>query len=430
MLKFLNTSFWIFFIFLIIFLITNVLLIPINNKNVTLRKSVGINVDNADKLWIDKHGLEVLQKVYPKKSVKEIRKIIKNTGFQENIWSNYTIFTNKERVTPYVSIHEEGFRLVGKEQGSWPLSKESLNIFVFGGSTTFGWGVSDSETFPAILQELLRDKLKNNNINVYNFGVGAFILSQEMIAFQRQIIKGNVPDIVIFLDGLNEFWRWDDIPVHGPEMQVRFEEYLSDVDAYRQTFEDYYLKKTIEKLPIITFVKNYKYNKKLQESLKHTPNKNKQVNYFTKDCPKKQKLLIKKNEIKHNNTTKIKQVVERYIQKTLILRGIAEEFNITPLFIIQPIPTIEYDRCYSVFRGDLKDHYRSYFGYLEIINKLDRIRSSNPNIVSCLSVQKNHKENLYVDNVHYNAKGSKLIANCAISFLKNKFENIEEFKDK
>ncbi|MFP4117932.1 MAG: hypothetical protein ACLFTR_03330, partial [Candidatus Woesearchaeota archaeon] len=81
---------------------------------------------------------------------------------------------------------------------------ENLDIHVYGGSTTWGLYVEPNETFPSRLSEFLCDE--GINVNVTNYGQVAFMNSQEMISFIFELKRGNVPDIVIFYDGVNEFF--------------------------------------------------------------------------------------------------------------------------------------------------------------------------------------------------------------------------------
>jgi lysophospholipase L1-like esterase len=78
-----------------------------------------------------------------------------------------------------------------------------LNIFVFGGSTVWGQGARDDYTIPSLLAK----KLANDgydNVKVVNFGQLAYVSTQEAIALLLELRKGNIPDLVIFYDGVND----------------------------------------------------------------------------------------------------------------------------------------------------------------------------------------------------------------------------------
>jgi len=70
-------------------------------------------------------------------------------------------------------------------------------VWVFGGSTTYGYGLSDVETIPSRLQA-------NTNLRVRNFGHGHYYSAQENLLLQENILRYTKPKIAIFIDGINE----------------------------------------------------------------------------------------------------------------------------------------------------------------------------------------------------------------------------------
>lgn len=98
----------------------------------------------------------------------------------------------------FINISEEGVR------NTWnPKHKDSLNkIFIFGGSAIWGTGVRDNFTIPSLLSKNL-----NKNTEPYfvtNFGEAGYVLSQEIILLIMQLKEGNLPNYVIFYDGVND----------------------------------------------------------------------------------------------------------------------------------------------------------------------------------------------------------------------------------
>ena len=80
---------------------------------------------------------------------------------------------------------------------------------MFGGSTAFGIGVPDDQTVASHLQTQLGTARDGREVRVYNFGRGAYYSSQERALFERLIVAGYVPNLAIFLDGLNDFFFYD-----------------------------------------------------------------------------------------------------------------------------------------------------------------------------------------------------------------------------
>ncbi len=96
-------------------------------------------------------------------------------------------------------IGSDGFR---RTPGS-VTGLDSYRIFFFGGSTVWGTGVPDSCTIPAQLLRLL-GAYTGHELDVRNYGQLGYVSTQELMELLFQLRDGNVPDLVIFLDGMND----------------------------------------------------------------------------------------------------------------------------------------------------------------------------------------------------------------------------------
>lgn len=79
----------------------------------------------------------------------------------------------------------------------------AYRLFAFGGSTLHGWGSPDWGTIPAFLQRGL-DARRGALVCVVNLGEHGFVSTQGTIALLRRLRAGDVPDAVLFYDGVNE----------------------------------------------------------------------------------------------------------------------------------------------------------------------------------------------------------------------------------
>jgi len=89
-------------------------------------------------------------------------------------------------------------------------------IWLFGGSTQFGWGVPDNQTIASHLSAIL--STDSTHYTVINHGHTSFYSSQEAMLFETLLRHGHKCDIGVFLDGLNECeLSQDDLPklTHG-----------------------------------------------------------------------------------------------------------------------------------------------------------------------------------------------------------------------
>ena len=98
-----------------------------------------------------------------------------------------------------MKLDQDGFR---KTPGA-NCTDEAYTIFAFGGSTMLGWGSPDWGTIPAYLQVKLNERLPQD-VCVINFGQSGYVSTQSLVALMLELQDNNVPDLVIFYDGVNE----------------------------------------------------------------------------------------------------------------------------------------------------------------------------------------------------------------------------------
>lgn len=92
-----------------------------------------------------------------------------------------------------VTINSLGFR--DKERAKFK-PQGIFRIIIIGGSNTYGGFVRDQDTYPAIMDRYLNEKVPGK-FEVWNAGVNAYVLSQ-MIAYAEYIVENFNPDILIF----------------------------------------------------------------------------------------------------------------------------------------------------------------------------------------------------------------------------------------
>ena len=113
----------------------------------------------------------------------------------------------------YVNVEDGGFRRI-RRQGPWPLDASVLNVFVFGGSTVFGFFMDDDHTIPSYLQEFSRAE-SLRRVDVYNCGRPGYTSTQELLLYLSLLRNGFVPGVSVFIDGLNDCQEWTRTPVVG-----------------------------------------------------------------------------------------------------------------------------------------------------------------------------------------------------------------------
>ncbi|MGE0862275.1 MAG: hypothetical protein AB7P34_00120 [Vicinamibacterales bacterium] len=95
----------------------------------------------------------------------------------------------------FVNVNAHGIRSNGHAAES--IASLDGSIWFLGGSTSFGYGIADSETIPAQLERLIGQP-------VVNLGVPTFSTIQENLLLNHYLRIGYRPSRVLFLDGINE----------------------------------------------------------------------------------------------------------------------------------------------------------------------------------------------------------------------------------
>jgi len=107
----------------------------------------------------------------------------------------------------YVNIGLNGLRIVPNSINREVAIKKSSHtkrLFFFGGSTMLGQGSPDNKTIPALVCSHLNQETNTCSSECINFGIGGYVNSQELIELIGLLSRGDIPDSVIFYDGINE----------------------------------------------------------------------------------------------------------------------------------------------------------------------------------------------------------------------------------
>jgi len=99
-----------------------------------------------------------------------------------------------------IELNSKGFRGV---EFSEIKEDNTIRIFTVGGSTTYGNGVSDEYTYPAVLQKKINELKLEKNIEIINAGYGGAWSKTETDLIKNKLLQYE-PDIFIIYDGWNE----------------------------------------------------------------------------------------------------------------------------------------------------------------------------------------------------------------------------------
>lgn len=317
-----------------------------------------------------------VRELFPDLHKNDIDKLLVEIRHVSQVFDTYTQFKERPFAGKFVNVNEHGFRPI-KNQGPWPPDPKNVNIFVFGGSTTFGYGVTDNETIPSYLQDILNSR-NGGEIKVYNFGRGGYISVQEKILFEKLIEKGIIPKIAVFIDGLNDLGYGDDDPPHTKELTKFMDE------GEKPPFT-----KCIMRMPIFRLI--------------------------FKDPSK---VPIRQTQ---NVKQKIHNAIGRYESNREIIQAVADRFGIKTVFVWQPVPVYKCDPKYNLFASFDYDVYMPYLrtGYDEMAKHMAEERLDDT-VLNLADMQEGLHKSLYADAIHYSPYLCGLIAEKIADNLQNR----------
>jgi lysophospholipase L1-like esterase len=114
-------------------------------------------------------------------------------------WEPFVYWRGEPFSGKYINIDQQGRRATWNPP---PSGADRPRVFFFGGSAMWGAGSRDDHTIPSLVTKNLFDH--GYAVESINCAQKAYVSTQEVIALMRELQAGNVPDLVIFLDGFND----------------------------------------------------------------------------------------------------------------------------------------------------------------------------------------------------------------------------------
>jgi hypothetical protein len=279
----------------------------------------------------------------------------------------------------FVNVDPAGFRH-GADQGPWPPSRERFNVFLFGGSTTFGYGLRDEDTVGSRLQAAL-GTVEGKKVAVYNFGRGGAYSTQERLLFERLLTLGYWPDLAIFLDGLNDFAFITEPPQVAQAVTQAVED---DIESP--------ILAVLRGLPLLRLFSDFR---RIHEPIVSGPG------------PREAQ----------RDPSVYERVIRRYIANQAAIAAIGRVYGVATVFVWQPVPTYHYDLRHHLAPRDFAKGMLVGEGY----RRMRRHLAAHPldeSFVWCADVQAGFREPLYVDRVHYAPRLAQLVTDCIASGLR------------
>ena len=192
-----------------------------------------------------------------------------------------------------------------------------MKVFMFGGSTMWGLGAGDDFTIPSIFAREANNK--GISCEVANFGQYAFVSTQGVIELMLQLQKGNIPDVVIFYDGVNDTFSAFQLGVPGlPHEEIYREKEFGLLDLERRELKTLAVQSAIRELSTVRFL-----NGVLKKfGLRHDNIQSIPLEY-EKPISDKRALAV--------------AVVETYFNNVKMVQALSESYGFKCLFYWQPV---------------------------------------------------------------------------------------------
>lgn len=326
---------------------------------------------------------------WSEKYYSEIDDIEKNRSLR---WRPYVYWRRLPRNGEYINIDNNGLRKtinpVAADGGKSP-----VKVFVFGGSTIWGLGSSDADTIPSQIS----NELNKNGVNceVVNFGQYAYVSTQSVIELMLQLQKGNIPDAVIFYDGVNDTFNAFQTNTPGlthNEVNRELEYGLLD----KGNLKTYAAQSIIRQLSTVRFLGGF---------LKQFGGKHEQF----------QPIPLKYEQSISDKKALAAAVVETYFNNIRMVQALAKSYGFTAQFYWQPVIFTKKQLSDYELRSIEMDFY--FPGMKEFyLDTYDRLKDRSAGLAGDLeffdisSTFNDIEEPIYVDFNHMGAKGNRVIA--------------------
>ena len=339
--------------------------------------------------WEKTGRKDFVEKVYGKENVDDYLTVLE----EQTVSFKYKPFVEiveNQRKGKFISVGVKGNRC---NKNNIKKCKEpnggKSEIWLFGGSTTFGYGVKNDETISAYLENLFEGKKK-----VINFGSGFYFSTQEKIRFQNLLTGLDSPYAAIFIDGVNElglFW-----PINESAFSATIKSSLNPGQQRKISFIES-LKIKFTNLYIYRLINEKIFAKKIKNSI-HVDGQ------AATDKQIKKSIEILKQNHKQNI-------------------AIGNYYDIKIVNILQPAPIYEF----SYNKTKVPKKYLPEVSNPNIINLKKAYKAiDNKNLLNSNSTLLNISklkidDGMYVDGYHYTPLFNKKIAQEIYSYLDNNF---------
>jgi len=367
----------------------------------TIASGAPLQVYHLGPLRLD---FDLARQAYPGRSDGAIIWLLLETHNLARVCDPVTKFREVPYLGENIHIDVAGYRWNAPHAAPFPPPTDAYTVFLFGGSTAFGFGESDANTIAAFLEKHLRQHFGSTAVYVYNFGRIFYYSDQERALFQALLANGAVPDVAIFLDGLNDFVIYSG--THPPD----FESCVTNPTQRLRLNNTLQCRSDELCLPLQALVSNRR-----QVTPIPTPYRD-----FSQDKPAAAPTDAVYDPPLDDPATN-RAVIARWLANKSAIEQSAAEHGVQTLFVMQPVPLYGYDLAYHLYYDEVADfggNARVHYGYV-LWDALYQEGALGARVLNLAHLGADAAENVYVDVFHYNAIFMDEIARALVEALVN-----------
>lgn len=233
-------------------------------------------------------------------------------------WHSYIYWRRQPYSGNYINVNHEGIRATWRNE-EHKVPNDTLRVFLFGGSTMWGTGVRDDFTIASQLAKALANE-KDVYFDITNFGETGYTNTQELINLVVALRKGDIPDLAIFYDGVNDVYSaFQNLEAGLPQNEFRREREFNLLKLRGEKTTSLVISAihlTLAKLAIVQMVETF-----LKEKILYN---------------RQRKVLM--SRVPQQTTKQLaKEIVEIYTSNIKAIQALAEEYQFQTLLYWQPV---------------------------------------------------------------------------------------------
>ena len=235
-------------------------------------------------------------------------------------------------------------------------NEDTVTIWFFGGSTMYGYNVADNETIPSAFAAYCNNRKNYQNkptIEIKNYGIPYYYSYQEYQLFQQLLQQQKAPDLVVFVDGLNDFLH-----------------------------------------PAVSLSKKTFFSNRFEQI------------FFPENAGQPAAVIGKPTAAEHKNPNQFQSLIGSYMSVLQLIEQTAAMHRCRVLFVLQPVPFYNY----PLKESDVICSKEIIPAFDSCYPQLEKLFAEKENYLYLGNLLSGYTEMPFVDAVHYSPGMNRTIA--------------------